>query len=301
MLKRIRAGVILAAILVVTGVMPADANDVCDKSEQDRLTGEFRCVRYKYVPTVSSEAVVAANPGHTTTGIEPWTPPPGYLWFVWWEATVDTDGDDCKYVMGAWLLPPDGAEITRLSNATINSMEMARGAPIPLCDSLADIAGPPPVPSAEVLWDAISATLPRPDPLWLAPGEALTGLPAWLETNRALRHTVPPAGLATMPGGLVSVDATATFTIDWGDPFADPDRQVYEREGIAFDPDDPDHPDGIRHTYTTVPDSGAVTITVADDWTVTFEDRWGRSDTLTGTITTSTTVPVTERQAVIVG
>lgn len=205
-------------------------------------------------------------------------------------------GEDCKYRAGGYV-PDDVPGILNIMGETVDFAEIRLGAELPRCTRVSELVivdEPPPMLSAEVLFDAIRVELPKPD-LVVAPGRALAGLPAWLETNRPLEFTMDGAGLARMPGGLIDVTATATFDVDWGDGTVE---TGFERQGVAFNADDRDDPAGIRHGYT---DAGDVTITVTDHWTITFEDQWGRSDTFVGDIATSTTLPVIQAQAVIVG
>jgi hypothetical protein len=112
-----------------------------------------------------------------------------------------------------------------------------------------------------VLRDAVQHTirdnLPRPD-LSVPPGYALTGMPAFLVTNHQLEygpvsHTVDLGALVLQ----VTVEATGTTQVDWGDGTV----ATYRSPGTPW-------PDGqVVHTYS---DTGHVTITVTDTWQVTY-------------------------------
>lgn len=129
--------------------------------------------------------------------------------------------------------------------------------------------------------------LPRPLPE-LPPGHALTGLPTSLLTHRPLTYTnvttVDHHGTAVV----LDLDATATYTVDWGDgtttgPHAHPGRPW---------------PDGtVTHTYTH---TGERTIAITDTWTVHWRlagHPWNPPVTVPLDPTTMT-VPVRQLQAI---
>lgn len=305
----------LAALVPPAGAAePGDdegaGRSVCTDEVRNELGNVIGCRRRAFT-SESTESSVTEE--YTDPEYPDWEPPADSEWAVWIAWGTRGDGSACYYTEGMWVPEGDGAAVSAANTIENELMKQWQrngiGDP-PACVSISEIlaGGPPAMPSQAVLWDEILAHLPRPNPLWIAPGEAITGLPAWLETNRDLTFELPPSGLAAMPGGMVSVTAEADFTVDWGDPSphdeSDPDH-VYTSEGIP-PPDDIsldhmylDHPDSIQHTYTVVPESGEASITVTDHWTVTFEDQWGRTATADGDLTTSETFPIIELQAVV--
>ncbi|MFW5933522.1 MAG: hypothetical protein ACOCT8_02210 [Actinomycetota bacterium] len=124
-------------------------------------------------------------------------------------------------------------------------------------------AGPFEGVGAIALRDTVRSTvagqLPRPEPS-IAPGYALTGLPAYLDTgtghaltyDRSLTVAVGPFAFD------VTVSATGASQVDWGDGSA---TEVHLEPGRPY-------PDGmVHHTYRY---RGRVEVTVTDRWTIDF-------------------------------
>ncbi|HET9444138.1 MAG TPA: hypothetical protein VFO65_12490, partial [Acidimicrobiales bacterium] len=94
-------------------------------------------------------------------------------------------------------------------------------------------------------------TLPVPAPS-IAPGFALAGKPAYLETGASLR---PPTIERQTELGVISVTARGTYTVDWGD------GTPVERHAVEGGP----WPDGpIRHVYTH---ARTYDVVVSIEWT----------------------------------
>lgn len=103
----------------------------------------------------------------------------------------------------------------------------------------------------------INDQLPRPT-LELPPGFALAGLRTYLITDHELTHELTTDVDLQIVRLDVSITATGTSTVDWGDGTID----TYDHGA------DRGHPDGpINHVYTDV---DTVDITVTDTWTVTY-------------------------------
>jgi hypothetical protein len=100
-------------------------------------------------------------------------------------------------------------------------------------------------------WERIPLPAPRPV---IAPGRAITGMTAYLETNGQVAHTYTNE---TVFGPLV-IEATGSYTVDWGD------GETSGPHGYEGGP----WPQGrITHDYLHV---GAYDIVVTERWTATW-------------------------------
>lgn len=145
-------------------------------------------------------------------------------------------------------------------------------------------AGTGPGAVALSYWETV--TLPDPDP-YIAPGKAITGLAAYLETRGTLEVTFTDA---ETPFGTLEILAHGSYHVDWGDGTR---TGPHPAEGRPW-------PDGeIRHTYSHV---GTYDVRVEIAWTATWA-LGGESGVLPG-LQTSATIPdfpVGQIQAVVVG
>jgi len=99
------------------------------------------------------------------------------------------------------------------------------------------------------------AALPPPEP-YIAPGYAITGLPAYLESNGHARWT--PQDPPETPHGLLEVTAEfAYLMVDWGDGRG---PQRYDSLGGSYTDGD------VHHQYT---DIGNYAVQVTQYWKVT--------------------------------
>ncbi len=106
--------------------------------------------------------------------------------------------------------------------------------------------------------------LPKPAPS-IAPGWAITGKTAYLETHGERQHDYSRG----TPFGPLALTATGQYTVDWGDGET---TGPYDVEGGAW-------PDGqITHTYINV---GHYDIVVTENWSSTWH-LGGENGTLTG-------------------
>ena len=95
--------------------------------------------------------------------------------------------------------------------------------------------------------------LPKPSPR-IAPGRAITGRLAYLETRGELRHTFT----GDTPIGPMSITATGRYYVDWGDGTT---SGPHDGEGGPW-------PDGrITHEYIDV---GVYDVVVTERWTATW-------------------------------
>jgi hypothetical protein len=100
-------------------------------------------------------------------------------------------------------------------------------------------------------WRRIPLPVPRPQ---VPPGYAITGLPAYLVTNGIL-HPAPYA--ENTPLGPLTIVATGSYFVDWGDGTAPTWAGPYGQEGGPY-------PNGdIVHTYDN---AGVVTVTLDENW-----------------------------------
>jgi hypothetical protein len=130
-------------------------------------------------------------------------------------------------------------------------------------------------------WEEVPLPAPRPQ---IAPGRAITGKPAYLETHNQTQFEAHRDTLV----GTLEIHATGTYRVDWGDgETSGPHRS----EGNPW-------PDGqIRHDYVNV---GTYDVVVSETWTATW-----RIGPWSGTLRDLRTVgriedfPVQEIQAVV--
>ncbi|HET9690923.1 MAG TPA: hypothetical protein VFP61_07200 [Acidimicrobiales bacterium] len=176
---------------------------------------------------------------------------------------------------------PDGADILAPAAeiAAINLMLQ-----YPLCQGS---QVPPAItanPQAYAIqfWRSIQLPVPKPS---VPPGYAITGKPAYLVTDGV---THPPAYTEATPLGQLSVTATGTYTVDWGDGAT---GGPYAFEGQPY-------PDGtIAHTYDQV---ATVRVVVSESWTATWQ--LGAASGTLGGLRTQAAIPgfeVRQVQAVI--
>jgi hypothetical protein len=126
--------------------------------------------------------------------------------------------------------------------------------------------------------------LPSPQP-YIAPGRAITGMYAYLETRGTTTHTYTEPNT---PFGPLTIVATGRYYVDWGDGTR---TGPHAGEGQPW-------PDGdIKHEYINI---GAYDIVVTERWTATwsFGSESGVLDELR-TVGTIEDFPVQQIQAVV--
>lgn len=130
-------------------------------------------------------------------------------------------------------------------------------------------------------WERVYLPVPAPS---IAPGRAITGKRAYLETRGKLQHTYTNSTVF----GPLTINATGSYTVTWGDGATD---GPYAVEGIAW-------PSGqITHEYQTV---GHYDVVVTERWTATWSLN-GKSGVLRALQTNGRIedFPVEQIQAVI--
>lgn len=156
------------------------------------------------------------------------------------------------------------------------------------CDALPppgnEVAGTPPRVVAASYWQTVPLPAPVPS---IAPGRAITGLAAFLETHGTLRYAYTNPNTLFGP---LEIAATGAYYVDWGDGVR---SGPYAYEGEPW-------PDGqIRHYYIDV---GTYDVVVEIRWSATWS-LGGQSGTLSQLRTEGRIddFPVGQIQAVVVG
>ena len=132
---------------------------------------------------------------------------------------------------------------------------------------------PPPNPEAYAVqfWRTIPLPVPEPQ---VPPGYAITGKPAYLVTHGTVS---PPEYTDNTPLGVLTIDASGQYVVDWGDSTPPSWAGPYAAEGQPW-------PNGqITHTYDY---TGTYTIQVQEDWSAVWHLA-GATGTLTGLHTTA--------------
>lgn len=126
--------------------------------------------------------------------------------------------------------------------------------------------------------------VPEPAQPTVDPGDLVTGLPAYLVLDgpQTISETITPVA-----GVTITISGEASYVIDWGDGSP---TTTTTSQGVPY----PGGAGEITHTYTSVPPSGEVTITVTTVWTGT--SNVGPLETISRS--ESITLPLQEVQAV---
>jgi hypothetical protein len=181
------------------------------------------------------------------------------------EIRLAADGSQCAFV---FRRPGEADSIEHRGAAEEARRAVAEYGACP--DSPANPDGTPAVGGVvEQVWSTVE-DLPAPS-LWIAPGEAITGLPAYLEIGGD-RERIYRFGPEEALGYTITIEVPSTYTVDWGDG-------TVER-GITS-PGGP-YPHGdVRHVYQLVDADNVVTVT--QEW----QARWtavGNGETASGEI-----------------
>jgi hypothetical protein len=101
-------------------------------------------------------------------------------------------------------------------------------------------------------WTTIPLPVPRPS---VPPGYAVTGKPAYLVTGGTIR---PAPFVRPTPLGLLTIRASGTYSVDWGDGSTPTWTGPYQQEGQPW-------PTGtITHTFDV---AGTYQVTLRETWT----------------------------------
>ncbi len=188
------------------------------------------------------------------------------------EGTVPADEAPAIPVPGT-VDPIDGLYETCIATPITFPQPLAPGAPAPV--ETASMV-------ATRYWERIP--LPKPQPA-IAPGRAITGKLAYLETKGELTHTYTN----NTAFGPLEIVASGGYTVNWGDGTT---TGPHSFEGVAW-------PDGkITHEYLNI---GKYNVVVTEKWTATW--KLGAESGVLRTLQTTGRIdafPVEQIQAVVI-
>lgn len=186
---------------------------------------------------VHSPVAKAAGPAINTAKVE--------------QVSSAPDGSPCLRTVA--LPAPAGIPDGAVTGRDAGNILSAPPAACPAAPAGGGGGGAPQTPqeSASQFWHEIP--LPKPQPA-IAPGRAITGKLAYLETRGELHHVWS----TETPNGTLTVDANGAYSVDWGDGTH---TGPHPFEGGPW-------PDGrITHTYIDV---GRWDVVVTEHWTATW-------------------------------
>lgn len=185
-------------------------------------------------------------------------------WVAYYRLVYRPEGGTCVAV--GWMrengpTPPDAAVGTAGPNGVTHWWDSGVGETVPPCPPEEDQPAPPgsstegvaPGLFAARYWETVP--LPRPGP-YIAPGWAITGKWAFLETRGTTTHSYTNP---STPFGALVINATGRYYVDWGDGTT---TGPHSMEGKPW-------PEGeVRHIYTH---RGSYDVVVTERWTATWE------------------------------
>lgn len=241
-----------------------------------------------YATMVSTSQSIQSN----TTGNSSTSSGPAKKYVPYNRLTTGPDGQPCAttgYVEEG-TTPPDERLLAdpnpRESNIPITGNDQRILETYPPCPSQPLAPGEPaPVETAAMIaaryWETVPLPKPRPA---IAPGRAITGKLAYLETKGEIGHAYTNATVL----GSLEITAKGSYAVDWGDGTT---TGPHAFEGSPW-------PDGrITHDYLRV---GSYDVVVTERWTATW--RLGSESGTLRTLQTTGRInafPVEQIQAVI--
>ena len=169
------------------------------------------------------------------------------------QVSTAPDGSPCvrQVSLPAPAGTPDGAVTGRDAGNIFAAAPAACPSTPPPAGGGGGAAPQTPQELAVQFWHEIPLPAPRPT---IAPGRAITGKTAYLETRGELHHVWS----TETPNGTLTIDANGSYSVDWGDGAH---GGPYPFEGAPW-------PDGrITHTYVH---AGAWDVVVTEHWTATW-------------------------------
>jgi hypothetical protein len=273
-------GAIISSISGMQGSSDAASSNAC---YNNLFGGEINCSgSSSSAPEVPASPPKPARPSGVTTSPSPdatdtnGAPLPAL--------GTDANGNECLYYT------TDSAATTPAEERTLNQLihnlgETFGACPAAVVGAPGAVPAPPnPVVYAQGFWNTTHLPVPAPS---IPPGWAITGKPAYLVTDGTV---APPTYTYATPLGTLTITATGSYTINWGDGST---SGPFDTEGLPY-------PNGnISHTYDDV---GTVTVTVDEAWTATWalDGAGGTLDQLQ-TQATVANFQIRQIQAVITG
>ena len=257
---------------LVPGIQRAEVSAQTTSGCRAGHTGDYVGCEGSGTVSIDAYSEKSAGSGPKGLGVSP------KRYAAYERVSTDPEGRPCL-TTGYRELPEDTAP----TGEAIYGLPQPRNilAEYPPCPAQPDQPQETPAQIAARYWEEIP--LPKPAP-HIAPGWAITGKTAFLETNGQRRHVYTNSTAV----GPLEITATGTYYVDWGDGET---TGPYTIEGEPW-------PDGqITHEYIWV---GRYNIVVTERWTATWS-LGGQSGTLRElrTVGRIDDFPVTQVQAVI--
>lgn len=241
-MRALLRGTVLASLLVLPGMAgghnigaPAFAQDTFADCTLSRYGNAYSCRNGLII-------YIDGVPGGVEDGGGPaWQPPEG------WVRTAILRADPNPWgvcLTHQWVPPNSEPQYPAGTFDPLNNY--------PACTPAAGAATRSPAQVAALAWQR--ADLPVPNPK-IAPGRAIVGKPAFLETGGQLRFSHKEQ----TPIGELRIEATGRYHVDWGDGESTGPHGV---EGKPW-------PDGeIKHDYQW---AGTYDVVVTKHWTATWQ------------------------------
>jgi hypothetical protein len=275
------ASIAVSVCLIVAGLPPRayaapPADNPCPLSE----AGVYQCPLSGIFSSSATQAGTSSTPGGGGAGA-----PSGVVYVPHKRISVDSNGNPCIetiYIPAGTPARPDfGLPETEQGPGGVSGLyETAPPCPV---QSAAPESGSAVTPLIIALNHWARVPLPRPKP-WIAPGRAITGKPAYLETQGSVAYTYRSDTVF----GVLEIVAHGSHYVDWGDGVS---TGPYTTGGSPW-------PKGnIVHEYQDV---GVFDVVVTTKWVATWRLATDRGE-LAPTETTGRleAFPVHQIQAVI--
>lgn len=221
------------------------------------ITPYIQCLINGKVVTIPVDSLGTANLVSTGSQSSTSGTTSAIKYYAYDRLTTGPDGQPCV-TTGYAPVGTQPNDSTTLDPVTLQILDAHNMSPLeyPPCPARPAVAGEPvPVETPSIIarrqWENIA--LPRPRPT-IAPGRAIAGKPAFLETRGEVSHTYS----FSTPLGQLDIHATGQYMVSWGDGER---TGPYTTEGLPW-------PNGhITHEYINI---GYYDIVVTEQWTATW-------------------------------